>query len=450
MLSECKAKIGVISLGCAKNLVDTELMLGLLGEAGYETCGSAEEADVILVNTCAFIESAKEEAINTILEMAEYKKSGCRALVVTGCLAERYSEDIRRELPEVDAIVGINNVGTIVKVIDGILENGPERPAVEVGGAFSALYMNGPRRLSTPEGSAYLKIAEGCDNRCTFCAIPGIRGPMRSRRLEDIAAEAARLASAGVKELNVIAQDTTRYGRDIYGKPMLAELLKEIEAVDGIESVRVLYTYPEEFDDKLISELASLSKFAHYIDLPLQHINAAILRRMGRRGSPEHIRSVISKLRAAMPDCILRTSFIVGFPGETEEAFGELMQFVGEYKFDRVGVFTYSLEEGTPAARLRGQIPEEIKRERYERLYSLAGEISFEKNRTRVGSVVRVLTEGVSEDGIFYEGRSYAEAPDSDGKIFFTSDEPLAAGDFVNVELLIAEEYDLTGRALNS
>lgn len=441
-------KIGMISLGCAKNQVDSELMLGKLNERGFETVVDAAEADVIIVNTCAFIEPAREEAINTILEMAEYKKENCKALIVAGCLAQRYAGDIRAELPEVDAVVGINSVAEIADVVERVLRRRDAEPVAELSEEYSAEYMNGPRVLSTPEGSAYLKIAEGCDNRCSFCAIPLIRGRMRSRRIEDIVTEAEKLAAEGVRELNVIAQDTTKYGRDLYGRPMLKDLLEALETVDGVELIRLLYMYPDEISDELIETMARSVKIAHYIDLPLQHISDRLLKKMNRRGSSGQIREVIAKLKAAMPDAILRSSFIVGFPGETEADFEELMAFVDEFRFDRVGVFQYSPEEGTRAASMQDQIPDDVKQERYDRLYTLAQRISLERGRKRVGTVVPVITEDVSEDGIFYIGRSYAEAPDSDGKIYFTSEEPLAQGDIAKVEILIAEEYDLTGRAV--
>ncbi|MBQ3868696.1 MAG: 30S ribosomal protein S12 methylthiotransferase RimO, partial [Clostridia bacterium] len=425
-----------------------ELMLGKLNECGFETVVDAAEADVIIVNTCAFIEPAREEAINTILEMAEYKKENCKALIVAGCLAQRYAGDIRAELPEVDAVVGINSVAEIADVVERVLRRRDAEPVAELSEKYSAEYMNGPRVLSTPEGSAYLKIAEGCDNRCSFCAIPIIRGRMRSRRIEDIVTEAEKLAAEGVRELNVIAQDTTKYGRDIYGRPMLKELLEALENVDGVELIRLLYMYPDEISDELIETMARSVKIAHYIDLPLQHISDRLLKKMNRRGSSGQIREVIAKLKAAMPDAILRSSFIVGFPGETEADFEELMAFVDEFRFDRVGVFQYSPEEGTRAASMPDQIPDDVKQERYDRLYTLAQRISLERGRLRVGTTVPVLTEGVSEDGIFYFGRSYGEAPDSDGKIYFTSEEPLAQGDIAEVEILIAEEYDLTGRAV--
>ncbi|MBR6934244.1 MAG: 30S ribosomal protein S12 methylthiotransferase RimO [Clostridia bacterium] len=446
-----KIKTAIVSLGCAKNLVDSELMLGKLRERGFETVAGTEDADVIIVNTCAFIEEAREEAINTILELAELKKSGKRRLlVVAGCLAQRYSEEIKAELPEVDAIVGINSVDEIADVVEKAWDDAPGKVEEAVSDNYGVSYMNGPRVLSTPAGSAYLKIAEGCDNRCSFCAIPLIRGRMRSRTPEDIVSEAKELAAGGVREVNIIAQDTTKYGKDLFGEPRLSMLLKELDKIEGLELIRLLYLYPDEIDDELIDTIASSKKIAHYIDLPLQHISDALLKKMNRRGDSAHVKNVISKLKAKMPDCIIRTTFIVGFPGETEEDFEELLSFVGDYDFDRIGVFKYSPEEGTPAAKMTGQVPEKVKQERYDILYSVAQSISHLKNINRIGQIVRVITEGVSEDGIFYYGRSYAEAPDSDGKIFFTSEEPLEEGDIVEVELLIAEDYDMTGKAIGS
>lgn len=437
--------VGFISLGCAKNQVDSELMIGKLAERGFNIVNNPEDAQVIVINTCAFIESAREEAINTILEMSLYRESGLKALVVTGCLSERYTEEIKSELPEVDAIVGINSCADIADVVVECFQNASDCPVTDVSDEYGTDYMEGPRVLTTPSGSAFLKIAEGCDNKCTYCAIPIIRGPMRSRSIENIVSEAQRLAASGVKELNIIAQDTTRYGLDIYGSLKLSELITKLDSVDGIEWLRLLYMYPDEIDFRLINALSSLKKFVHYIDLPLQHISDRVLPRMNRRGTSAQIKEAIVKLKNLFPDAILRTSFIVGFPGETEEDFSELCSFVEEFRFQRIGVFTYSPEEGTKACEMDDQVPEEIKQDRYDRLMSLAQKISLEENQKRVGTVADVLVESVAEDGIFYVGRSYAEAPDSDGKIYFTSDEPLNPGDMVKVEILIAEEYDLTG-----
>lgn len=366
---------------------------------------------------------------------------------MAGCLAQRYSEEIKTELPEVDAIVGINSVDEIADVVEKAWGSISGKTEEAVSSDYGVSYMNGPRVLSTPAGSAYLKIAEGCDNRCSFCAIPLIRGRMRSRAPEDIVSEAKELAAGGVREVNIIAQDTTKYGKDLFGKPHLSMLLKELEKVDGLELIRLLYLYPDEIDDELIDTISKSKKIAHYIDLPLQHISDPLLRKMNRRGDSVQVRNVISKLKEKMPDCIFRTTFIVGFPGETDEDFEELIAFVEKYAFDRIGVFKYSPEEGTPAAKMADQIADEVKRDRYDRLYTLARDISHRQSIKRVGQKVRVITEGVSGDGIFYYGRSYAEAPDSDGKIFFTSEEPLDEGDIVEVKLLIAEDYDMTGSA---
>ena len=443
--------VGVISLGCAKNQVDTELMLGTLQEAGYGIVQDPACADVLIVNTCAFIESAREEAIQTILEMAEYKHpevGQCRVLLVAGCLAERYTQEICAELPEVDGLVGINHCSDIASVVDRCLEGNGDHPEVRVSDDYGVSYMEGARVLTTPGGSAYLKIAEGCDNRCSYCAIPLIRGGFRSRPIEGIVAEAKALALQGVREINLIAQDTTRYGTDLYGRPMLAELMEALDAIKGIQWIRVLYLYPDEMAEDLLQAMRQCKKFVHYLDLPLQHINNAILKRMNRRGTKEEICSVLRRFKTLFPDCVVRTSFIVGFPGETEEAFQELYDFIREFEFDRVGVFCYSPEDGTDAAAFEAQVPEEVKEDRRARLMELAQRISLRKNQARVGEEVDVIVESVSDDGIFYVGRSYGEAPDVDGKVYFTSEEPLEPGDFVRVRILIGEEYDVTGTAV--
>ncbi len=442
--------VGVISLGCAKNQVDTELMLGTLQEAGYTIVQDPACAEVLIVNTCAFIESAREEAIQTILEMAEYKNKEvgrCHVLIVAGCLAERYTKEICEELPEVDGLVGINHCDAIAKVVELCLQGG-SLPVVQVSDDYGVSYMEGARVLTTPSGSAYLKIAEGCDNRCSYCAIPLIRGGFRSRPMEGILAEAKKLALQGVREINLIAQDTTRYGTDLYGRPMLAALMEALDDIEGIQWIRVLYLYPDEMAEDLLLAMSRCKKFVHYLDLPLQHINNRILKGMNRRGTKEEICNVLRRFRTLFPDCVMRTSFIVGFPGETEEDFEELYDFVQEFEFDRVGVFCYSPEEGTDASHMPDQVPEEVKEARRSRLMELAQRISLRKNQERVGRKVDVLTESVSTDGIFYVGRSYAEAPDVDGKVYFTSEEPLKPGDFVSVRILIGEEYDVTGASV--
>lgn len=447
-MKQAETSVGVISLGCAKNQVDTELMLGKLQEAGYPIVQNPASAQVLIVNTCAFIESAREEAIQTILEMAAYKApeyGQCQVLIVAGCLAERYTREICDELPEVDGLVGINHCDEIVQVVELCLEPGHPLPVVRVSDAYGVSYMEGARVLTTPAGSAYLKIAEGCDNRCSYCAIPLIRGGFRSRPIEGIVAEAKALALQGVREINLIAQDTTRYGTDLYGRPMLATLMEALEEIEGIKWVRVLYLYPDEMAEDLLLAMNRCKKFVHYLDLPLQHINNGILKRMNRRGTKEEICHVLRRFRDLFPDCVVRTSFIVGFPGETEADFQELYDFVKEFEFDRVGVFCYSPEEGTEAGSMENQVPEDVKEDRRACLMELAQEISLKKNQARVGQEVYVLTESVSDDGIFYVGRSCGEAPDVDGKIYFTSEEPLEPGDFVTVRILIGEEYDVTG-----
>ncbi len=440
--------VGLISLGCAKNQVDSELMLGKLQESGYSVVQNPEEAKVLIINTCAFIESAREEAIQTILEMAQYKdpEYGCCAfLIVAGCLAERYPKEIEEALPEVDALVGINNYHEIAAVVNCCIQGTGAKLIKQIGKEYGVSYMEGRRILTTPLGSAYLKIAEGCDNRCSYCAIPMIRGGFRSRPIESVVEEARALAARGVKELNIIAQDTSRYGMDIYGKPALHQLMLALDEIEGIEWIRVLYLYPDELAEELLEAMRVCKKFVHYLDLPLQHISDGVLTRMHRRGTKAQICDVLRKFRKLFPDCIVRTSFIVGFPGETEEEYRELCDFVQEFAFDRIGVFCYSPEEGTEAALMPDQIPEDIKEMRRAQLMTLAQEISLRKNQARVGRTVRVLTESVSDDGIFYIGRSFGEAPDVDGKVYFTSEEPLYPGDMVQVKLVIGEAYDVTG-----
>lgn len=438
--------ISIVSLGCAKNQVDSEIMLGILQEAGYEITDRKEDADIIIVNICGFIESAKTEAIEAILDAASYKSSGrCKSVIAAGCLAQRYAEDIRKELPEVDAIVGISGYGKILDAVEACIKGNRYEFYDDTG---DVSYLNKPRILSGPDGSAYLKISEGCDNRCAYCAIPDIRGPFRSRAKEDIIKEAKYLAAAGVKEIVLVAQDTSRYGKDLYGKPALAELLYALNKITGITWIRILYLYPDEIASELITAMRECEKVLPYVDLPLQHISADILRAMHRRGTPEEIRAVIQKFREELDGCIIRTSLIVGFPGETETDFSELEAFVRETRFDRLGVFQYSPEEGTPAFHMKNQIASSVKEDRYCRLMELQQQISKENNLARVGKTYDVLVEGVSEDGIFYYGRSYAEGPDVDGRIYFTAEEPLQIGEIVKIEILIAEEYDLTGRQI--
>lgn len=436
----------MVSLGCPKNLVDSELMLGILKNDGFEIVNDSDQANVIIVNTCGFIESAKQESINTILEMAALKKKNCELLIATGCLAQRYRQMILDEIPEVDAVLGTGSYTEIATVIRDAYAGKAESFYGELDGTA---YLDGERIISTGKGYAYLKIAEGCDNRCTYCVIPSLRGPFRSRKMEAILKEAETLSKSGIKELIVVAQDTTRYGTDIYGKRSLAGLLQSLGRIDGIERIRLLYCYPEEIDDELIDEIASNYKVCKYLDIPIQHISDPILRRMGRRGTASEIKNLLEKLRLRVPGITLRTSLIVGFPGETQEDFDELADFIEKYRFDRLGIFMYSREEGTPAAKMKQQVPAGIKKARYKKLMQLQSLISRELNSQRLGKTYKVLTEGVAEDGIFYYGRSCSEAPDIDGLIYFTSSEPLKINEFVDVEILEAGEYDLTGEVKN-
>lgn len=440
-----KTKIGVVSLGCPKNLVDSEIMLGILDRENYEIVNDESKAEVIVVNTCGFIESAKQESIDTILEMAQRKKHNCRLLIVTGCLAERYRHELISEIPEVDAVIGTGSYHEIAGVIKDAL--GGEKPEV-YGSLAGTGYLNGERILSTGKGYAYLKIAEGCDNCCTYCVIPSLRGRYRSRPLEELEKEAERLAAGGVRELILIAQDTSGYGKDIYKERKLVELIRRLSAIEGIEWIRLLYCYPDEIDDALIEEFAANRKLCKYIDIPVQHRSDRILKAMARRFSGEATEKLLDKLRERVPGVVLRTSIIVGFPGETGEDFEELLGFIGKYKFDRLGVFMYSREEGTPAASMKDQVPEETAADRYNRVMELQQAISAKKNRERLGGDYLVLVEGISEDGIFYYGRSCAEAPDIDGSIYFTSGEELETGKLVRVRILNAEQYDLIGEVI--
>lgn len=437
-------KVSMASLGCSKNLIDSEQMLGLLEQSGYEIVENEEDADILIVNTCTFIESAKMESIECILELAQYKKTGhCKYLIVTGCLAQRYKEQILSELPEVDAVIGTNEYDKIADVIRSLDEEQEKRLFC----AETPLLCETSRLRSTPGYTAYLKIAEGCDNHCTYCVIPSIRGRYRSRRMEDIISEAKELAADGVKELVVIAQDTTRYGKDLYGECRLAELLRELCHIDNIEWVRVHYCYPEIVTDKLIDVFAEESKLCNYFDIPVQHCSDGILKRMGRRTSKKQITELIAQIRHRLPDAVIRTSLIVGFPGETEEEFEELRQFVEETKFDRLGVFAYSREEDTPAYDMDNQIDEEEKERRRELLMMVQSEISQQLNEDKIGKTVRVLVEGKDEIIKSYYGRTYADSIEIDGKVFFKSDKPLKEGDFASVKIEQVLEYDLFGTA---
>lgn len=436
-------KIGMVSLGCAKNLVDSEIMLGLLKEAGFEVTNDAEQADAIIVNTCSFIGPAKEESVDTILEMAEYKAAGkCRALVVTGCLSQRYGEELMRELPEVDGVVGTGEFHQIVEVINQVLEG--ERTS-RVGRADISYEKELPRVVSTGQHSAYVKIAEGCDHRCAFCVIPSLRGRYRSRSFESIEREVRRLVASGTKEVNLIAQDTSAYGLDLYGKPRLAELLSRLADIEGLSWIRVLYTYPYNLTDELIEVMAREPKVCKYIDMPLQHSDDDILRRMRRPGNRARMEELIAKIRQRIPGVAVRSSFIVGFPGETEKAFEDLYDFLAEVRFDHVGVFPYSAEEGTPACEMPDQIDEETKLLRRERLMKLQESISLEKNKLRVGSVYPVLIEGPSEESeLVIQGRTQFQAPEVDG-VVYVGDLSLSPGQIVPVRITQAYAYDLVG-----
>ena len=438
-----KCNIALVSLGCAKNQTDGETMLGILASDGYEIVSEPDIADVIIVNTCGFIESAKRESIDAILEMAEYKESGrCRLLIATGCLAERYAADMQTELPEVDAILG---TGDYDKIADTIKSAFDGEVICETGHQNRNIEERLPRVLSTAPHVAYLKIADGCDNNCTYCAIPMIRGHYRSRKIEDIVYEAQNLAKQGVRELILIAQDTTRYGTDIYGAPSLDKLLDELVKIDGIEWIRVHYFYAEAVTDELIDTMAKHDKICNYIDMPVQHASDYILRRMARRTNRAEMTEKIRKFREKMPDCAIRTSIIVGFPGETEKDFDELYEFVKEIEFDRLGVFAYSQEEGTPAAEFDDQIDEEIKQERLDKIMTLQQGISLKKNQSKINSVVEVIAEGYDEDNFLFYGRSRADSLDVDGLVYFAAEEEIGAGDIIKVKILDADEYDLTG-----
>lgn len=436
-------RVGMVSLGCAKNQVDAERMLFKLKEAGFEIVADAALSDVVIVNTCGFIESAKQEAIDTILEFCTLKQEGrIKAVICTGCLAERYREEVMKEIPELDAVVGIGSNSDIVEIIRDIFAG---QGAVQSFGEKEALDIEGERLISTEPFYAYLKIAEGCDNCCTYCAIPSIRGHFRSRKLEDITAEARWLASCGVTELVVIAQDTTRYGEDNYGKPMLPELLSELCRIDGIKWIRTLYCYPERITDELLDVIAREEKLVKYLDIPMQHCSGEILKRMNRSGDRESLEALIKRIRERIPGIILRTTMLVGFPGETEEQFTELCGFVKEMKFERLGCFAYSAEEGTPAASFEDQVPIKIKEKRSEILMEEQMFISDRFNESMIGSTLEVVTEGFDRYAECWYGRSAMDAPEIDGKVFFTSDRKLAVGEYVNVTVDDVMDYDLIG-----
>lgn len=432
-----------ISLGCDKNLSDSEEMLGLLTERGHDIVNSEEEADAIVINTCCFIHDAKEESVETILEMAEYKKSGSiKALIVTGCMAQRYKEEIIQEIPEVDAVLGTTSYGDIVKALDEALKG---KSFQEFRDVNELPAVSASRVLTTGGHFGYLKIAEGCDKHCTYCIIPSLRGRFRSVPEERLVQQAEYMASQGIKELILVAQETTVYGTDLYGKKTLHLLLKKLCGIKGIRWIRILYCYPEEIYDELIQVMKEEKKICHYLDLPIQHASDRILKRMGRRTSKKQLVEIIRKLRREIPDIILRTTLITGFPGETEEDHQELMEFVDKMEFDRLGVFTYSAEEGTPAASMDGQIPEELKEERRDELMELQQEISLEKGNERIGQELLVMIEGKVSGESAYIGRTYGDAPNVDGYLFVQTGELLMTGDFAKVRVTGAMEYDLIG-----
>lgn len=440
-----KYNIGMVSLGCAKNQTDAETMLAILKDDGYAIVNNPDDADIIIVNTCGFIDSAKQESINAILEMAEYKTDGrCKLLIATGCLAERYSKDIADELPEVDAILGTGDYDRIAEIIKSAFES--DTMPIITDNIDRTPECTLPRVLLTPHYCAYLKIADGCNNNCTYCAIPKIRGHFRSRAMEDILTEAQQLANDGIKELIIIAQDTTRYGTDI--GTSLAELLDKLAEIDGIEWIRVHYYYTEAITKELIDTMAKHDKICNYIDMPIQHADNYILRRMARRTTVEEIEEKISYMRKTLKNCYIRTSIIVGFPGETDEHYNNLYEFVKRIRFDRMGVFTYSQEEGTAAADFADQVDEAVKKERYDRLMSLQQEISLELNRAKIGTVIEVIVEGYDEDNYLFYGRSRGDSIDVDGKVYFGTEDEVVPGDIINVRILDASEYDLTGQRI--
>lgn len=436
-------KVSLASLGCSKNLVDAEHMLGILSEHGFEIVENEEDADVIIVNTCTFIESAKNESIECILELSQYKNSGnCKALIVTGCMAQRYKEQILSEMPEVDAVIGTNEYD---KIADVIAELDNDKTDILWCGAGCPDEQNMPRIRTTPPYTAYLKIAEGCDNHCTYCVIPSIRGRYKSRKIEDIVSEAEKLVSDGVRELVVIAQDTTAYGKDIYGEFCLPKLLKKLCSIEKAEWVRVHYCYPELMTDELIEVFKTEPKLCNYFDIPIQHCSDKILKRMGRRTNKAQIIGLIDKIRREIPNAAIRTSLIAGFPGESESDFEELCDFVREVRFERLGVFAYSREEDTPAYGFDNQIDEDEKERRRDLIMMIQSEIAEEQNAKKINSVVRVLVEGKDEIIKSFYGRTYADSEEIDGKVFFKSDRNPLPGEFVNVKVEQTMEYDLFG-----
>ncbi len=438
-------KVGFVSLGCPKNLVNTETMLARLVSAGFEIVAEDVDADVIVVNTCAFIESAKKEAIDNILDVAWLKENHTlKGIVVAGCLPERYRDEVMKELPEVDAIIGVGSIDDICEAVTAAYEG----RKFSSFGDKNTVPLGGERVITTPEYFAYLQIAEGCDNCCSYCAIPAIRGRFRSRKMENIIEEAKSLAAAGVKELAVIAQDITRYGTDLYGGFMLAKLLRKLCRIDGIEWIRLLYCYPECMTDELIDTVAGEDKICKYIDLPLQHADAEVLKRMNRTGDEKSLLSLVEKLRERIPGVIIRTTVMVGFPGETQENFETLSRFVNEARFDRLGCFAFSPEEGTAAAEMDGQLEPEVKNRRAELIMQQQYEIFEEKQKEKIGRVFKVIVDGFDEDNLFYTGRTYMDCLEIDSIVIISTEEELLPGEFVNVKIIATDDCDLVGEVI--
>ena len=435
-------KVGMISLGCPKNRVDGEIMLAALAEAGFEITNEIEGADCVIVNTCGFIDDAKKEAIETILEVAELKSEGLvGSILVTGCLVERYKDEVIKEIPEIDGIVGIGENGNIVRAVEEVL--GGE--TVSRFAPNGCLPLDGDRLLTTPSYWAFLKIADGCSNCCAYCAIPSIRGKYRSRTEESVLEEAARLAENGVKEIVIIAQDVTKYGIDLYGELRLAKLLKKLCKIDGIRWIRLLYCYPDVLTDELIDVIASEEKICNYIDLPLQHASESVLRRMNRKGTGEEYAALIEKLRAKIPDVVIRTTFIAGFPGETEEDFETLCNFIERCRFDRLGCFAYSPEEGTPAEKMDGQLEDEVKNRRAEIIMQLQYPIFEERQKAKIGKVFSVLVDGFDEEDMLYYGRTYMDCAEIDSRVIISTEDELVPGEFVDVRIIGTDDIDLVG-----
>lgn len=437
--------IALVSLGCSKNLVDSEVMINLLSHNNFNMTNDTNNADIIIVNTCGFIESAKQESIDSIIELGELKNSGkCKVLIATGCLSERYKKQLMDEMPELDAVVGTGDYKDIVDIVNDTLIG---KKIIKFGNQETIDINKLPRVISTIGATAYLKIAEGCDNRCTYCIIPKLRGGFRSRDFEDIVDEAKELASNGIKELNIIAQDTTKYGIDLYGKYRIAELLNRISEIQEIKWIRLLYSYPDDFSEELIRTIQNNDKICKYLDIPIQHASNSILKMMNRKTTKEQIVKLITMLKQTIPEIAIRTSLIVGFPGETEKDFDELVDLVKEVKFDRLGVFTYSKEEDTPAYLLPNQIEEDEKSRRQEVIMNKQMDISMNINKKMIGETISVLVEGYENDK--YYGRSYKDAPEIDGRVYIDTTLELIAGDFYNVKIIEAFEYDLMGEIIN-